>query len=82
MRIEVKEGKSLGLWDWREKTLAGKWKRDKLYCAVCTLPMNPADEKYSCPHCGAEAHYRCFVEWLNVKGTCPYCRRPVAEVIV
>ncbi|MDH5703782.1 MAG: hypothetical protein OEY99_06170 [Aigarchaeota archaeon] len=82
MRIEVKEGKSLGLWDWGEKAARKQRKRERMVCAVCTLPMNQTDERYSCPHCRAEGHYQCFVEWLNVKGTCPYCRRPVIEVII
>lgn len=82
MKIRVKEGMSLGSWDWKGETARRRRRRDKVVCAVCTLPMNPKDERYSCPHCRAEGHYQCFVEWLNVKGTCPYCRRPVIEVIV
>ncbi|MFX1476034.1 MAG: hypothetical protein ACFFCO_11245, partial [Promethearchaeota archaeon] len=48
-------------------------------CIVCRLPIKPGSAVLGCPHCGGFAHKRHLLEWIKVKGACPYCHKKLKE---
>ncbi len=44
-------------------------------CTVCQGFIEHKEQYLQCPHCKQLAHKRHLLEWLKVKGQCPYCRR-------
>ena len=52
----------------------GKWSWDNLKCIVCNLTIEQDDEKLFCPYCGNPSHKYHLLEWIKIKGFCPYCR--------
>jgi len=62
---------SIGEWNWNvvEK------------CMVCALPIkdDQENEKVYCPHCRNPAHKKHLIEWINLKGICPLCRKELSN---
>ena len=48
-------------------------------CLVCRSPIYYRDEFVKCPYCGSFAHGTHLIEWVKVKGHCPYCRERLTE---
>lgn len=48
-------------------------------CMVCLLPIVHGDDFVKCPYCGSFAHRPHLVEWVKVKGRCPYCKERLTE---
>jgi uncharacterized Zn-finger protein len=48
-------------------------------CTVCLLPIIQGDEFVKCPYCGSFAHKNHLIEWVKVKGSCPYCKERLTE---
>ncbi len=48
-------------------------------CVVCCLPIMKGEEFVNCPHCGSFAHKNHLIEWVKVKGICPYCRKRLTK---
>lgn len=48
-------------------------------CIVCRLPIKQGSAVLGCPRCGGFAHRRHLLEWVKVKGRCPYCHRKLKE---
>jgi hypothetical protein len=40
---------------------------------VCQMEIYTSDEIIACPECGRQAHLSHFLEWMKIKGFCPYC---------
>jgi hypothetical protein len=47
----------------------------KAKCAVCEKKIEIFDEVLSCPICGAKGHKDHFLEWIQMKGNCPVCKK-------
>lgn len=52
-----------------------KCKAKQQRCMVCKQFIGQEELYNSCPHCKQLAHRNHLLEWLKVKGTCPYCKR-------
>ncbi len=48
-------------------------------CIVCRLPIKSGTAVVGCPHCGGFAHRRHLLEWIKVKGRCPYCHKKIKK---
>lgn len=48
--------------------------RPRPVCIVCSSMITHVDSVLSCPHCNGRAHRIHFLEYIKVKGACPYCR--------
>jgi len=46
-------------------------------CIICHLSINSSDEIVQCPNCGVKAHKSHFLEWLKIKGRCPFCKSKI-----
>ena len=66
-RFIIDSEKIIGEWDWT--------KRER--CIVCNLPIADNEEVGRCPHCAHSAHLDHFLEWIKIKGVCPFCKRKV-----
>ena len=64
-RFIVSSEEIIGEWDWN--------KRER--CIVCNLPINNSDKIGRCPKCSHSAHLDHFLEWIKIKGICPFCKR-------
>lgn len=66
-RFMIGSEEIIGEWDWN--------KRER--CIVCNLTIKNGDEIGRCPECGHSAHLNHFLEWIKIKGICPFCKRKV-----
>jgi len=48
-------------------------------CITCLLPIIQGDDFVKCPYCGSFAHRSHLVEWVKIKGSCPYCKERLTE---
>ncbi|MHA1731354.1 MAG: hypothetical protein ACTSU5_05390 [Promethearchaeota archaeon] len=46
-------------------------------CAVCGKGIEIFDEVSACPICSAKAHTNHLVEWVKMKNSCPFCKKPL-----
>lgn len=67
LRFEIGSEEIIGEWNWN--------KREQ--CIVCNLPIKDSDEIGRCPECKHAAHKDHFLEWIKIKGICPFCKRKV-----
>ncbi len=44
-------------------------------CIVCHTTVEIGEMYLNCPHCQKLAHRSHLLEWLKVKGVCPFCQR-------
>jgi hypothetical protein len=44
-------------------------------CIVCHQFIGQEELYNKCPHCNQLAHRRHLLEWIKIKGVCPYCQR-------
>jgi predicted RNA-binding Zn-ribbon protein involved in translation (DUF1610 family) len=66
-RFIVSSEELIGEWDWN------KVER----CIVCNLAMRKEDPIAHCPACGHPAHRDHLLEWIKIKGVCPFCKRKI-----
>lgn len=50
----------------------------RLKCAVCGKAIEIFDDESQCPICEAKAHTDHLRDWINMKGSCPVCKKPLA----
>ncbi|MHA1232676.1 MAG: hypothetical protein ACTSRP_21200 [Candidatus Helarchaeota archaeon] len=56
----------------------GEWNWERLSrCIVCNLPIKENEKAVKCPHCRNWAHTDHLLEWIKIKGKCPFCSRPL-----
>jgi hypothetical protein len=48
-------------------------------CIICFLPIIKGEKYVNCPHCGSFAHRDHLIEWIKIKGSCPYCKERLSE---
>jgi hypothetical protein len=48
-------------------------------CIICLLSIVKGDDFVKCPYCESFAHRNHLVEWVKVKGSCPYCKERLTE---
>jgi len=53
--------------------------RGTLRCMVCGLEIKSGEAIVFCRYCNSPAHREHLLEWLHIKGICPYCRHPLRE---
>jgi len=53
--------------------------RGTLRCMVCGLEIRSGEDIVFCRYCNSPAHREHLLEWLHIKGICPYCRHPLRE---
>jgi len=53
--------------------------RGTLRCMVCGLEIKSGEDIVFCRYCNSPAHREHLLEWLHIKGICPYCRHPLRE---
>jgi len=53
--------------------------RGTLRCMVCGLEIRRGEDIVFCRYCNSPAHREHLLEWLHIKGICPYCRHPLRE---
>ncbi len=46
-------------------------------CIICHLPITDNQALILCPHCLSCAHTTHFLEWVKIKGYCPFCSTPL-----
>ncbi|NHI93149.1 MAG: hypothetical protein EAX96_11655 [Candidatus Lokiarchaeota archaeon] len=65
--INITSIKKVANWDWSAY----------IKCIVCNLPIKKEhlSNALKCPHCNGIAHSDHLIEWIKMKGTCPYCRK-------
>lgn len=62
------------------ETAIGNWEfGEELTCCVCQLKIRESQTYTVCRHCGKEGHLNHFLGWVNVKGNCPFCQKPLNE---
>ena len=66
-RFEISSEEIIGEWDWT--------KRER--CIVCNLPIKQDEMRGRCPDCGHSAHLDHLLEWIKIKGICPFCKRSI-----
>jgi hypothetical protein len=72
-RFVISSEEIIGEWDWN--------RRER--CIVCNLPIAQEEKLARCPDCGHSAHLEHLLEWIKIKGVCPYCKRTIsAEKII
>jgi len=69
-RFLVSSEEIIGEWDWN--------KVDR--CIVCNLPIQKEDIIARCPDCGNPAHRAHLLEWIKIKGICPFCHRNIKSL--
>ena len=68
-RFIISSDEIIGEWDWNKKER----------CIVCSLVIDEKKGQVAkCPECGHAAHLDHFLEWLKIKGICPYCKRKIS----
>ena len=68
-RFTISSEQIIGDWDWR--------KREQ--CIVCNLPIKNGEKIGRCPHCTHTAHLDHFLEWIKIKGICPFCKGKLSQ---
>ena len=59
-------------------SIIGEWNWEKLSrCIVCNLPIKENDPALKCPYCKNYAHRDHLLEWIKIKGKCPFCGRRI-----
>jgi len=53
--------------------------RGTLRCMVCGLEIKSGEDIVFCRYCNSPAHREHLLEWLHIKGICPYCRHFLRE---
>ncbi len=51
-------------------------------CTVCQQFIGQEELYNKCPHCKHLAHRTHLLEWIKIKGTCPYCREKLLRADV
>ena len=58
--------------------LIGEWDWNKVdRCIVCNLSIKKEERIAHCPSCGHPAHRDHLLEWIKIKGICPFCKRKI-----
>ncbi|MCF3653281.1 MAG: hypothetical protein L2C94_003855 [Aigarchaeota archaeon] len=74
-RITILEEEKAGEWD-----LMFEEEGKKLdVCPVCSAEIHEGVPVFECPFCGNKMHARCVQPWINERGTCPICKRPLSQ---
>ncbi|MBD3230051.1 MAG: hypothetical protein GF329_17870 [Candidatus Lokiarchaeota archaeon] len=61
-------------------SIIGEWNWEKLSrCIVCNLPIKQNENVIKCPHCKKYAHRDHLLEWIKIKGKCPFCGRKLSQ---
>ena len=53
--------------------------RGTLRCMDCGLEIKSGEDIVFCRYCNSPAHREHLLEWLHIKGICPYCRHFLRE---
>ena len=77
--IIVEEEEKAGDWDLRFGKGEGRAKARSKICPVCSAEIEKEAPVFECPFCGNIMHVRCIQPWIEERGTCPICRRPLSE---
>jgi len=75
-KIVIEKEESAGYWDLRFR------KPEARICPVCSTEIEEGAPVFECPHCGNIMHRRCVQPWIESRGTCPICKRPLSREIV
>ena len=46
---------------------------------ICPICLNPIVNAVMCPTCNKFCCENCIIKWINLKGTCPQCRRSLRK---
>ncbi len=49
--------------------------KESLKCSVCGKGIKIFDELMACPLCNSKAHSEHLVEWVNMRHSCPICKK-------
>jgi predicted RNA-binding Zn-ribbon protein involved in translation (DUF1610 family) len=75
-RVIIQEEEKVGEWD------LSFGEEEKKICPVCSTEIQEGDEVFECPYCGNVMHLRCVKPWIESRGTCPICKRPLSKEIL
>ncbi|MEM0329057.1 MAG: RING finger domain-containing protein [Nitrososphaerota archaeon] len=73
-RIILAEEKKAGEWD-----LEFEEEKKPDICPVCSAEIYEGVPVFECPFCGNKMHARCVQPWIDERGTCPICKRPLSQ---
>ena len=51
----------------------------QIICSICLNDLNFSNENISVLKCGHFFHHDCLQNWIQIRKTCPECRRPVGK---
>jgi rRNA maturation endonuclease Nob1 len=66
---------SCGIQITEEKEVCPECGAKQRRCTVCQTFVGQKERYLQCPYCKQIAHRSHILEWLKVKGICPYCKR-------
>ena len=49
--------------------------KESVKCSVCGKGISIFDEVLACPLCNSKAHSEHLVEWINMRHSCPICKK-------
>lgn len=78
-RVVISGEEKVGDWDLTFERAEEKMGARASICPVCSLEIEERTPVFECPFCGNVMHVRCVQPWIERKGTCPICRRPLSE---
>ena len=52
--------------------------KESVKCSVCGKGIKIFDEVLACPLCNSKGHSEHLVEWINMRQSCPICKKPLA----
>ena len=52
--------------------------KETVKCSVCGKGIRIFDEVLSCPLCNSKAHADHLMEWINMRHSCPICKKALA----
>lgn len=61
---------------------AGEWDlgfEEASICPVCSAEIDEGSPVFECPFCGNVMHAKCVQPWIDERGTCPICKRPLSR---
>jgi len=73
-RIIIGEEVKVGEWDLKFPEL-----EERKTCPVCSAEILEGDKVFECPYCGNVMHLRCVEPWIESRGMCPICKRPLSK---
>jgi len=78
-RVIIEREEKAGDWDLRFERAEEKVEAKVNICPVCSTEIEKGAPVFECPFCGNIMHVKCVQPWIEKKGTCPICRRPLSE---